>query len=345
MTKRREFLRVTVTAGAGLGLIPSVASAYNPTDVEEGKKVGIIGLDTSHSIAFTKMLNVPDAGEDFRGYRVVAAYPWGSKDIESSTSRIPGYTEEIKGYGVKIVNSIEELLDKVDVVLLETNDGRPRLEQALPVLQSGKRMFIDKPVAASLADVLDIYAAADYYKTPVFSSSDERYVPGAEEILRGDIGKILGAETYSPAKLEPHHPDLYWYGIHGVEALFTLMGKGCQSVMRIYTEGTDVVIGKWKDNRIGTYRGLRHGKRGYGGRAYGEKGIMELGDSNGYKSLMDKIIEFFETGISPVPVEETIDIYTFMQAADESRLNGGEWVDMEMLLQRVKNSKIRLQLD
>lgn len=149
MTRRREFLRTAIAAGSGLSLVPNVTSASSLFDVKEGKKVGVIGLDTSHSIAFTEMLNTPAARQDFKSYHVVAAYPWGSKDIESSTSRIPGYTEKVKGYGVEIVNSIETLLDKVDVVLLETNDGRLQLEQALPVIQSGKRMFIDKPVAAS----------------------------------------------------------------------------------------------------------------------------------------------------------------------------------------------------
>lgn len=170
-------------------------------------------------------------------------------------------------------------------------------------------------------------------------------MPEAEEIRRVAIGKVLGAETYSPAKLEPHHPDLYWYGIHGVETLFTLMGTGCQRVMRVYTEETDLVIGQWEGSRIGTFRGLRHGDRGYGGRAYGEKEIVALGESHGYQALMNKIIDFFETGTPPVLPDETIEIYTFMQAANESRLNGGNWVDIEMLLQRVKNSKGKLQLN
>ena len=52
-------------------------------------RVGLIGLDTSHSPAFTKILNDPDAASDVAGYRVVAAYPNGSADIASSVRRIP----------------------------------------------------------------------------------------------------------------------------------------------------------------------------------------------------------------------------------------------------------------
>ncbi len=145
--------------------------------------------------------------------RHVAAYPKGSNDIESSTKRIPGYTEDVKKVGVEIVNSIEELLKKVDVVLLETNDGRPHLEQALMVLKSGKPMFIDKPVAASLRDTIAIYDTAKKYNVPIFSSSSLRYMESVQDVVKGRVGEVFGADTFSPATIEKTHPDLFWYGI------------------------------------------------------------------------------------------------------------------------------------
>ena len=99
-------------------------------------RAGIIGLDTSHVIAFTKILNAADVKPELSGCRVVAAYPHGSPDIESSTSRIPKYTTQIQKLGVEIVDSIETLLTKVDVVFLETNDGRPHLKQAMKVFRA-----------------------------------------------------------------------------------------------------------------------------------------------------------------------------------------------------------------
>ena len=129
--------------------------------------------------------------------------------------------------GVEIVPSIEALLEKVDVVLLETNDGRPHLEQAAPVLKAGKPVFIDKPVAGTLADVVAIYELSKRYGTPVFSSSALRYAAGVQEVVKGKVGKILACDAYSPAVMEPNHPDLFWYGIHGVEFLYTVMGPGC----------------------------------------------------------------------------------------------------------------------
>jgi len=328
-SNRREFVMSSALCGIGIGLTGSVVKASTPGFKNEGKRIGIIGLDTSHSIAFTKALNGSNAVETYLGYKIVAAYPYGSREIVSSSERIPGYTEEVRKFGVEIVNSIDELLPKVDVVMLETNDGRLHLEQALQVIKAGKRMFIDKPVTASLADAILIYEAAKKYDVPLFSSSSLRYIKGMDELLAGKIGNILGAETYSPAKLEKTHPDLFWYGIHGVEMLFTVMGTGCKSVVRISTADTDLVVGSWNDGRIGTFRGIRKGKLDYGGTIFGEKGIQSFGNYAGYDSLLVRIIRFFDTGIVPVKPEETLEILAFMEAADLSKVNNGASVELE----------------
>jgi len=338
--RRREFIKTTTFSGIGLGLAGKPL-LINDAGILQAGRVGIIGLDTSHSTAFTKALNDPNAGPEFGGFKVVAAYPRGSNDIKSSVDRIPAYTDEVKKLGVEIANSIEELLPKVDVVLLETNDGRLHLEQALIVLKAGLRMFIDKPVAASLSDTIAIYAAAKHYNVPVFSSSSLRYIEGAKEIAEGSLGKVLGADVYSPATIEKTHPDLFWYGVHGVETLFTVMGTGCKSVVRTYTDNTDMVVGIWNDNRIGTFRGLRYGKADYGGTVFGDKGIGVLGKYNGYNLLLAEIIKFFQTGIVPVKPEDTIEIFAFMAAAEESKLSGGLRVDLEKVI-GVAREKINL---
>jgi predicted dehydrogenase len=337
---RRNFVLTSAIAGAGFTLTNSSASAFMRNNLGEGTRVGMIGLDTSHCLALTKALNDPKAGPEFAGYKVIAAYPTaGSSDIPSSISRLARITEQVMQQGVEIVGSIEELLKKVDVVLLETIDGRKHLEQALPVLKAGKRLFIDKPVSASLREAIAIFDAAKKYNVPVFSSSSLRYIGSAQEVVQGKIGKVLGADTFSPAIIEKSHPDLFWYGIHGVEILFTVMGQGCKSVVRVQTEGTDIVVGTWDDGRIGTFRGTRTGKHDYGGTVFGEKGEISLGTFGGYDTLLVKIIEFFKTGKVPVSPSETIEICAFMEAADESKLKGGVSVDLETLMQRAQKSK------
>ena len=301
---------------------------------EKVKRIGIIGLDTSHSPAFTRLFNAEEAEPDIAGFRVVAAYPHGSPDIQSSVERIPRYTEEVKELGVEIVNSIAELLEKVDFVLLETNDGRPHLDQALQVIAAKKPLFIDKPIAGSLADAIAIFNAAEEANVPVFSSSSLRYVSSAQSVRSGSIGNVEGADAFSPATLEPTHPDLFWYGIHGVELLFTVMGTGCESVRRFSSENTDIVIGTWEGGRTGVFRGIRNGKSGYGGTAYGSEGIEHLGPYEGYRPLVVSIAEFFRSGIPPVSRQETIEIYAFMEAADLSKAQEGQPVSIPEVIQK-----------
>ena len=292
-------------------------------------KIGIIGLDTSHSTAFTELLNGDSDDKFVKEFEVVAAYPYGSKTIQSSYERIPGYIEEVKKHGVEITSSIAELLDKVDCVMLETNDGRIHLEQAMEVFKSGKICYIDKPIGATLGQAIAIYEMAEKYNVPIFSSSALRYSPQNQKLRNGEFGKILGADCYSPHKVEPTHPDFGFYGIHGVETLYTLMGTGCESVNRMSSQDADVVVGRWKDGRIGTFRGIKEGPAIYGGTAYTPKGSIAAGGYEGYKVLLDQILTFFKTGVAPISKEETIEIFPFMKASNMSKEQNGKIVTME----------------
>ena len=294
---------------------------------QETIKVGIIGTDTSHVPAFTKLLNDAKEPGYIPGARVVAAFKGGSHDVESSHTRVERFAAEIRDkYGVEIVASIEELLTKVDAVLLESVDGRPHLAQVRPVFKAKKRVFIDKPFAGSYADAREIVRLSRESGTPFFSTSSLRY---ANDIIalktKPELGGIVGAMTFGPSPTEPHHPDLFWYGIHGVEMLYTLMGAGCESVTRTNSAGADVVTGKWKDGRLGTFRGIRDGKQDYGAVAFGAKAnaVTTPPMKTDYRSLMVEIVKFFQTGIAPIPPEETLEIMAFMEAADLSKVRGG----------------------
>lgn len=284
-------------------------------------RIGVIGLDTSHAPAFAKLFNNPNS-QDLAGFKVVAAYPHGSADIESSTKRIPEYTKAFQDLGIEIVDSVPALLAKVDAVLLETNDGRPHLSQALEVFKAGKPCFIDKPITADLADAIAIFDAAEHFKVPVFSSSSLRFSKGVQEIRSGKHGKVQGCDAYSPCHLEVTHPDLFWYGIHGVETLYTAMGTGCETVFCTATPDVHVAVGTWSDGRVGTFRGIRKGASGYGGQAVCEKGIVPLGKYEGYEPLAIEIAKFFRTKTAPVSAAETLEIYTFMAAAQLSKEKG-----------------------
>lgn len=310
----------------------SLSSSMPAFGQEDAIRLGMIGLDTSHAPAFAKAMNERAVAEGKRPVRVVAAYPHGSSQIESSASRIPKFTEEFKAMGIEIVDSIDDLLAKVDGVLLETNDGTLRKEQFAKILAAKKPVFADKPAAATWEDTLWIYRQAEKAGLPIFSASSLRYQPTAEDLSPDTIGEVVGAETYSPCSLEPHHSRLYWYGIHGVETLFTIMGPGCESVSCTATEGTDVAVGRWNDGRVGTFRGIRQGSGSYGGTIFGTKAIRTLGKFEGYGPLVDAIEDFFRTGKSPVSNQETLEIYAFMEAARLSAEQGGAPVSVTELL-------------
>ncbi len=326
-----------VLSSLGAVLFCVFASAAAGRD-EQGApiRVGIIGLDTSHCVAFTRVLNDPKAAGDVAGFRVVAAYPGGSPDIAASKDRVEGFTRQMRDkYQVSIVDSIDDLLKQVDVVMIESVDGRPHLEQARPVIKAGKKVFIDKPIAARLADVVRIFRLASENKVPLFSSSALRFSPGIAGAKKNPkIGGVLGCLAFGPCPTEEHHPDLFWYGVHGVEALYTIMGPGCQTVTRSHTKGADVVTGTWADGRIGTFRGIRAGKQDYGALVFGSAGIVETGGFGGYEPLVAAICRFFRTGEPPVSARETIEMFAFMEAADESKRHNGAPVGLDVVLQK-----------
>jgi len=304
---------------------------------KEPLRAGMIGLDTSHAVAFAKVLNNPKATGPLAGVKVVAAYPAGSPDVASSRDRIEGFTAAVRKQGVEICDSIDEVLDRVDVVMIMSVDGRPHLEQARAVFKAGKPVFIDKPVAGSLADAVEIFELAKRYNVPCFSSSSLRWGQGVQEMrAKPSVGRVVGCAAYSPCALEPHHPDLFWYGVHGVEILFTVMGPEIESVTRVQTKDTELAVGVWKDGRIGTFRGNRVGPHDYGAFVFGTKGVASIGKNTGYEPLVVEIARFFETGKPPVRPEETLAMFAFMEAADQSKREGGRPVSIESVLKKAQ---------
>jgi predicted dehydrogenase len=313
-----------------------VAVAAPPVGRAEEKliRLGLIGLDTTHVIAFTQYINDP---KNDTSCRVVTGYPGGSPDFPASASRVEKFTQQLRErLGVEIVDSIEQLCGKVDGVLLESVDGRPHLKQAASVIAAGKPLFIDKPMAGNLADVIEIFRLARERNVPCWSSSALRYgegIAGARD--NKSLGKVVACDVFGSSSWTEHHPDLYLEGVHAVESLFTVMGTGCRSVRRIKTDGTDMVVGVWKDGRIGTFRDVR-GIKGYGtAYVYGTQGTV-TGKSSGYAPLVKEIVRFFKTGKAPVPAEETIEIFAFMSAADESKAQDGAQVSLEGLIEKAR---------
>lgn len=300
------------------------------TDAKPPIKVGIIGLDTSHSGAFTKIIQSQAAGKPPMRLQVVAAFPGGSSDMPTSRDRVAGYTTEMREMGVEIVDSIDALLAKVDAVLLESVDGRKHLEQAVPVFRSGKRCFIDKPLSNDLTHAIAIDLVAKHFKAEWFSSSSLRFSASIAKYRDPKYqSKIQGAVAWGPSSIDSTHVDLYWYGIHGVETLYTAMGVGCEKVSTTYTDGAEVVVGTWTNGRTGVFRGIRNGASGFGMVVFGEGAIESDSKFDGYEPLVYQIDQYLSGGATPVSNAETLEMMAFMQAAYESKLQEGKPVQMQ----------------
>ena len=294
-------------------------------------RLGIVDFDTSHAPEFTKRLNHLKIAQEqwVEGATVVAGCP-GTSEIDPG--RIPGYTEEMRGLGVEIVEKPEDLLGKVDGVLIESQGGAAHLAHAKLFLEKGLPCYIDKPFTCSFKDAREIVALAERKKVPIFSSSSLRYAPEVQGVLakRDEVGAIVGAEAHSPAGLHPKNPGFFHYGIHVVETLYTLMGPGCKEVWCVSTEGADTITGRWGDGRVGSVRGTRKGAHHYGFTAYGEKKVVASGIDAGviYRELLKRVVEMFTTGKAPLDPAVTVEIVAFIEAGIRSRENHGGMMEV-----------------
>ena len=289
-------------------------------------KIGMIGLDTSHCPAFTRVLNDEQGDEHIPGGRVVAAWPGGSEAFSLSASRVEGYTNELRDdFGVEIKDDIPSVVDSVDAILLTSVDGRQHPEQFEQVA-CGKPVFIDKPFATSGADARAIIDISNQTSTPLMSTSTLRYATGIAGLLN-DNDEVVSAHTFGPMDLLDDYPGLYWYGIHSAEILFLFMGTGCRSVRCSSYDCIDVVSAEWADGRVGSLHGNRIDCNDFGCTVHVKDAVKQALAGNTptkYYLGMLEIMKFFQSGHSPIDIEETYEIAVFLERAFESREQGGK---------------------
>lgn len=290
-------------------------------------KIGMIGLDTSHVSIFSNMLHDKTHPYHVPGARVTAAFPGGSPDFELSISRVEGYTKELAAWGTEIFDSPEDVAKQVDAVMLEAVDGRSHLSLFRAIAPHCQMVFIDKPFAVSSKDARDIAELAEQFQVTVMSSSSLRYAQGLQdELARGGVDDIIGVDCAGPLPLQPTQPGFFWYGIHAAEMLYRVLGPGCVSVHVAATEWHEVLTAVWNDGRIGTIRGNRAGNDRFGmtiHRTDASSFVDIMAHPKPYyASLLEQIMKMFTTGVSDVPVAETLEIIRFLEAANVSRETG-----------------------
>jgi len=300
-----------------LALVAVCAAAVTAADL----RLGIIGTDTSHVTAFTKILNDSSSPQHVPGARVVAAFKGGSKDLPDSYKRVDKFAEELRSkWNVEFVPDIPSLCAKVDGVMIESVDGRQHLEQVKQAVASGKPIWIDKPLASSLEDAREIERAAKG-RAPWFSTSALRYGKDVDAVKFPDTTGVI---AWGAGPLGGEQLDLTYYAIHVVELLYAILGPGCEEVTRTHTNGSDVIVGKWRGGKTGEVRAIRP-DIDYGALVFRDGGKVAISPKidDSYGPLVGEIVKFFQTKQPPVPNEETLEVMEFMDAARRSLALGG----------------------
>lgn len=316
-------LMLFIGGRAGRNAVPPLENQKEtPTMI----RIGLVDFDTSHVEAFTQRFNHIDvaATEWVEGAKVVAGFPG---DSEIMPERIAGYTEKLRGYGIELVEKPEDLIGKIDAVMIESQQGKRHLKRAEPFFKAGLPVFVDKPFAQNVEEAEKMIALAQKYKVPLLSCSSLRYDPKVKEALdlQSKYGKLLSADVWGAAELHPGNPGLLHYGIHGVELLYALMGAGCEKVQMTSTLEGEVVTGIWKSGHVGSVRGIRAGQYGFGFVAHYEKGNVPfvIEGAAFYRELLKVFVEMCKTKKPPIDYRVMREIMVFIHAADTSRAKHG----------------------
>ncbi len=288
-------------------------------------KLGMVGLDTSHVSVFTDILNDNTNKFHVPGCKIVKAFPGGSAKFSLSANRVAGFTEELAKKGVEIVDSLEALAG-LDGYFLESVDGDQHLEQFKVLATFGKPIFIDKPLACNYSDAKAIVEIAKSANVPIMSCSSIRYAMGIGDMRKDEDTYVAACQAFGPMDLLPDYRDYFWYGIHSTEIVFSMLGKGCESVQVIPVKDADLLLGRWNDGRIGSILGTRTGAWEFGctiSTNAHQRTAVANGDVPYYFMLLKEVVPFLQTGKSPLDIEETLDIIAFLEAASRSRAAGG----------------------
>lgn len=323
-------------------------------DDKKPVRVGVLGVDNYQATEYTRMFNNPKATGDFAGLQVVAVYAGTpSSDIPESVDSYPKWKADFLKMNIKMVDSIDELLKSCDAVMIMSLDGRKHAEEVAAVLKAGKRLFVGRPLAASLPDAVAMVRLAEQTKTPFWTSSQHRFSPGFIGMRNHpEVGQVFGCDVYGGCPTESHHAEFFWHALHGIETLFTIMGTGCETVRCTSTPYAELVTGEWKDGRVGTFRGIKKGALKYSATVFGDKGVSTAGiyghgipvkgvvPTNdkymGYEGIGLEMAKFFKGGPAPVSADETLEIFGFMEAAHESKRQKGAAIKIADILEKAK---------
>ena len=287
--------------------------------------IGLIGLDMSHAVEFTRRLNDREHAEHVPGARVTAGWPGGSADFPLSCTRVEKFMAQVREMGVEIADSPEAVAQRVDVLFITAADGRAHRPLFERIVGFKRPTFIEKPLATSSHDARGIFRISAEAKVPVMSCSTARFGEPLQRAVADDsLGKIIGCDVFGPMPEEPTQPGLFWYGVHSIEVLNVVMGRGCREVRAYRNDDCDLVTATWDGGRVATFRGMRKGEWKFGMTLHRERGaeFVDLLHNSWFKPTIELMLAHLPHGTSPVEAADTLEIIRIIEAANASRASG-----------------------
>jgi hypothetical protein len=287
-------------------------------------RIGIVGLDSTHAIEFSRLLKSSFA---LRA-RVTAVCPGALTNFPLSERRRAQITREVLADSdLQAFSDIAALVESVDAVMLLSCDGRKHAAEAAEIFPAGKPVFIDKPLSADWRDAGQILSRAEAAQIPCFSASALRYRDGT---ARNPPGSRV--EVHVPNRAVPGHPELLWDGIHGIESAYALLGPGCQTVRREVSHSGDLTYGRWANGSEALIiRENSEAANRFSARVFTPSGQTRL-EGHSYLPLLEVIVRCFETRQAPLTAQEMIEPIAFAAAADLSRERHGASVRIPDML-------------
>lgn len=320
MDSRRSFIK-KIGSGAALSVIPfatpfDISASMFPTRNSNLKpmKIGIIGAENSHTAAYGKLFNVDKA---FPGMTV--NYVWGETDefarIAMEKGSIPNMAKDPN-----------DMLGKIDALIVDHRHGKFHLEPAIPFIKAGIPTFIDKPFCYRVAEGKEFLALARKLGTPVtsFSSIANSYDTfNIKKQLKG-MGKINQVVRYGPVKLDSEYGGIFFYGAHIVQPLLYMFEDNVEKV-QVHQNGENSSASLvFKNGMLAT---LIFTTKKYGWETYVEtnEGIVQLKSTEPEKTPRKNYVDMvtmFQTGVQPRSHQSIIHGVAVLEALEKSVANG-----------------------
>ncbi len=281
-------------------------------------KLGIIGSDNSHAIAFSRLANIEEGHNGLRVEDARVTHIYGTD---------PERTAEVaeKGQIPHIVDAPEAMLGQVDGVACVWRHGSKHLEYALPFIEAGVPTFVDKPLAGNIADATRLVDAAESAGIGFTSFSTLRVSQATLELiaeLKKSAGPLACGVVSSPADPESQYDGIFFYGIHAADMMNAVWDCGCRSVCATSHEQKVVAICKFDGGAVVTLNLPHHDKAKcpFHILAIGKDGWSqrEIDSATAYYHGMQIFIEAMKTGKWPLSREQILEPIKVLTALDLS---------------------------